>query len=215
MTLHIMVVGDAPGNDSEIDCARGVACPTTDFRVAPCRSSADLVASVSNLLQDGELIDTLDLYDHGKPGVQNMGGKEPSAVLFDWTGAGFAIADELAPLLSETAKLRLLGCNTAADPKGTALIKKLRVRLGKKRLVFGTTCHIRCWAFKAGGFDPLLAHFLHSSTRTEMALNWRSRLRLVARDAGEDFALKIECELERIETQSQNPKTGLASCCAT
>ncbi len=214
--IHVLVVGDTCGPDDVIDCAFKKAVATDTFRPVRCQTAAELVQVVASTLAAAERIATLDLYDHGAPGIQNMGGQTKEFRLFDFRGTGFEIAEQLAPYLTETGNLRLLGCDTANDENGRTLLRGLRERLGGERVVWGTIRHIRCPAFNEGGFDPLYAEFLASSDQVadQVAPSWKSRIARIAAVAGEPLALSLQEELSRIESQLQNPETDLAWCCA-
>jgi len=119
--------------------------------VARCGRPDELPAIVEGVSRAEGPIDTLELFDHGGPGVLKMG----SATLFrsdarpDTRLEGFEIARRIAPFLTSNAQIRLVGCHTAglaADERealvlgqeGRYLLLKLALELGAHRIVSGT-----------------------------------------------------------------------------
>lgn len=127
--------------------------------VARCDRPSDLVQLVSYHGEGRGLVDRLDIFDHGGPGLQLLG----DGVLFrsaDTVCAPFVgqdIAEALRPHLSEVAQVRLLGCLTAnaLSDEGRLLLINLSKVLGGHRVVFGTIDKVDGNDFGPGGFDSL------------------------------------------------------------
>ena len=166
MTIHVLVVGRRPrdqkmANDSEIDAIaalvgqqelnkpQGEKAKAQVFFVKSCDSPEKLVRIVREIGAKHGLIDTLDLYDHGAGGVLQMG----NGLLFDYRDAsGLAIAAQLRPLLAKGARLRLLGCDTAAGEGGRELLMKLHETFEGEVTIFGTIASITLSQFDELGF---------------------------------------------------------------
>ncbi|MBK9264230.1 MAG: DUF4347 domain-containing protein [Polyangiaceae bacterium] len=159
MTIHILVVGHRPRghkmpNDSEIDAiaalvAQHAPSKSQVFFVRSCESPDKLVRIVREIAAKHGLIDTLDLYDHGAGGFLQMG----DALLFGRDDAtDLAIAEQLRPLLTKGARLRLLGCDTATGAAGRKLLTKLHAAFGGDVTVLGTIASITLSQFDELGF---------------------------------------------------------------
>lgn len=127
--------------------------------VARCDGLDDVLQAVRGAAAR-EPIDRLDLLDHGAEGIQSMG----DAILFESDASpasplgGRDLARQLAPYLSETAQVRLLGCNTAEGPRGRLLLLKLARLLGGHRTVFGMIDRVVEADFDAEGYAPVMEH---------------------------------------------------------
>ena len=112
--------------------------------VRPCASVSDLIKIVEGVARVRK-IDVLDILDHGAGGGIMLG----DGLLFllkDGKLTGADTARQLASSLSETAQVRLLGCETALESQagsGQALLLALAHVLGKNRIVFGTLGRVR------------------------------------------------------------------------
>jgi hypothetical protein len=166
VSLNLLVGGRRPPGASlscaDLDAVETAAVPSDAFVVARCDDPRDLVGVVAATAQTYGPIDMLDLFDHGGPGHIRMG----SALLFasDADPAsellGRDIASCLSPFLTDTAHVRLLGCDTAllGDPaakEGLAsrlLLVKLARALGGHRVVFGTLTGLGRLHFGPRGF---------------------------------------------------------------
>jgi hypothetical protein len=125
--------------------------------VARCNGPDDVVQAVRGAAAWGS-IDRLDLLDHGAEGIQSMG----ASILFESDASpasqlvGREIALQIAPYLSETAQVRLLGCNTAEGPAGRLLLLKLARLLGGHRTVFGMIDRVIEADFDPDGYAPVM-----------------------------------------------------------
>ncbi|CAN5268904.1 hypothetical protein BH11MYX1_BH11MYX1_12320 [soil metagenome] len=122
-----------------------------------CRSPRELIEVVDAAVARRGLLDILDLFDHGTPGLQAMG----DAVLFasdldpDSDLENVEIARPLGRYLKPFGYVRLLGCRTALESttrSGRLLLIKLARALGAHRVVFGTNDTIYQTAFDEEGF---------------------------------------------------------------
>src|SRR5262249_29455086 len=112
MGIHLLVVGCHRYQAPRIDdvYTHAVNWQTLTFKVERCSSPMQLVRKVRKVaLDNGAMIDILDLYDHGGSGHILMG----DDVLFDDRGVGLPVARALRPLLTPDARVRLLGCDIA------------------------------------------------------------------------------------------------------
>jgi len=160
MTVKLLVIGERTPRDAIIEQVARKVSGSTTTHIRRCRSPELLVDIVRSVRHSHGPIDSLDLYDHGTRGAIVMG----AAALFGSDSdpttplTGAAIAAELAPLLSELAHLRLLGCDTAIlefnDPEGgRMMLLKLARLLGPRRSVFGTIVGIGAGCFDRDGFN--------------------------------------------------------------
>jgi hypothetical protein len=138
------------------------------YLVRQCASPAALVPTLRLLMarHGGRKIEELDLYDHGGNGHIHLG----DPMLFDArvpppaTGTAAApvaapptltvgadIAREIAPLLTDDARVYLLGCYTAAGDEGRALLLALQALFGKARVVYGSIMPLNLPDFNAHG----------------------------------------------------------------
>jgi Domain of unknown function (DUF4347) len=127
--------------------------------VARCTGLDDFVTAVRRAAA-ARRIERLDILDHGAEGIQSLG----QTILFESDGSpdspllGAEIARMLPPYLSETAQVRLLGCNTAEGPAGRMLLLKLARILGGHRTVFGMMDRVIEADFDADGYAPVMEH---------------------------------------------------------
>ncbi|KYG08007.1 hypothetical protein BE21_26080 [Sorangium cellulosum] len=176
MAIHLLVVGEPAQPDpstSQISDAADLARPTETFKVVRCASPRALVGTVRGVVRSSfQKVDVLDLFDHGRPGCQEMG----DGVLFDHQGAGQDIAHELRPLLTADARVRLLGCETALGHAGQRLLQILAAGFGGSIVVYGTTSLVQAGdpvhhEFDAHGFKKDREEaFLFSSTEAATRL---------------------------------------------
>jgi Domain of unknown function (DUF4347) len=128
--------------------------PTTELLV--CDSPDDMIAQLRALVGETGRIDRLDIVEHGKWGAIAMGDRclwqsdaDPLSPL-----AGSDAALTLAPLLSDTAQVRLLGCVTGAAAAGRMLLVKLQQALGGHRVVYGAIDRLQPSNFQGGRLKP-------------------------------------------------------------
>src|SRR6185503_672975 len=117
--------------------------PNERFFMRRCHTPSALPGIIDDVVARYGPIDVLDLYDHGGDGHQRMGDQQ----LFrsDGTQTGPLIGEDIAlaiaPRLTETAHVRLIGCDTSSavlPAPGRFLLIKLARALGGRRTVFGT-----------------------------------------------------------------------------
>ncbi len=173
MGLHILAIGrpNTTGTGpmtNVVDRARDRVHGLGSLVLARCRDESDLLKAVAHHGRSESRIDILDIFDHGGPGVQNLGGD----VLFSSDGSrssklvGESAAINMRPHLSDVAQIRLLGCLTTGGDgvKGRFLLLKLARALGGNRVVFGTIEKIDHKSFGPDGFPPEMNDsFLFSS----------------------------------------------------
>ena len=166
MSVNLLVGGRRlPGSALscvDADAVEAMAVTSAAYIVARCDDPRDLVGIVAATAKVHGPIDILDLFDHGAPGRVRMGSAllfasdaEPASELL-----GRDIASSLAPFLTETAQVRLLGCDTAVlgepgSKDGLAsrlLLLKLARALGGHRVVFGTITGLGRLHFGPRGF---------------------------------------------------------------
>jgi hypothetical protein len=151
---HVMIIGEQGPDPGIANLGEGdfravlgwlmAAKESAGFAFTTCSAPDGFVEAVrkaSTAAGDGP-IDRLDVYYHGWEGQMWMGEKVlfgSDATLDKMTG--WDIAEQLvldrAPLLSETALVRLLGCLTGAGRRGRMLLLKLAHHLGGSRVAFG------------------------------------------------------------------------------
>lgn len=162
MGIHLLVIGERPDkgrlvDDEYIDEVAAVVTqepetPESTFLVRRCSHPNELIALVRRAVVDASArVDTLDLFDHGSPGRQRMG----TDILFDSKRRNLAIARELRPFLSDRAKVRLLGCETAWGVKGRDMLLDLQDALDRHLsvVVHGTIAPVTAAEFDKGGFS--------------------------------------------------------------
>ena len=133
--------------------------PTDRFFMRRCHTPSALPGIIEDVVARYGPIDVLDLYDHGGDGHQRMGDRQLFASAGDQTtpliGEEFAVA--IAPHLTATAHVRLLGCDTSSavvPAPGRFLLVKLARTLGERRTVFGTMNVTDPDDFYEGGLKP-------------------------------------------------------------
>jgi hypothetical protein len=170
-STKLLVIGQRDGGDDVLDeVANRVANSSTTI-VRRCNSPEYLIDVVGEVYEAHGKIDSLDLYDHGRPGSMHMGqpilfasDKDPKSPL-----TGGPIVERIVPFLSELAQLRLLGCDTAdilrVDlTEGRLLLLKLAKRMRPRQIVFGTLAEIEPDDFDGNGFrDEKEVELLFSS----------------------------------------------------
>lgn len=170
MPRHILAIGsrsnDQEPSDFVMDQVAAATTPSGSFTIVRCASPAELLEKLG-AARNGELIDVLDIFDHGGAGFQWLGDAQvfrATANPRDSLQTGQATAGALRAHLSEVAHVRLLGCNTASDTvqrpgadgitaggsEGRLLLHKLARELGGRRLVFGTIRQIDSRMFEGG-----------------------------------------------------------------
>lgn len=158
-----MVIGRHAVSDPMTETIAGIV---TQAPMVRCDSPQGLVALAAQAVKDqGGLLDRLDLFDHGREGRLRMG----DPVLFDYPAGGGAVtgtdvAQQLKPYLSDTAQVRLLGCNTGGGEQGRQLLLQLGEIFGAQRVVYGGLAYLYEIGFDANGFlDVLTCPYLYSS----------------------------------------------------
>ena len=147
MSVHLLVIGELGYPDLTIDEVVKRVIPSPRCHVLRVATPSDFLPAVVDAA-GGEKIATLDVFDHGHQGSQNMG----HGVLFDSTTVGYRYAEPLAELLADEARVRLLGCNTALGAAGRKLLLDMAAILGKRRVVYGTNCFVQFTEFGPDGF---------------------------------------------------------------
>jgi hypothetical protein len=144
MLLKVVAIGERPltrlTRISDLDInlvADGM--DASDVHVLRCRRPADLLEKLARLGARGRVA-RLDVFDHGAEGMQMLG---EDALFASDSFAGTALvgdelARQLAPYLTETAHVRLLGRATGDGAAGRQLLRKLARALGANRIVSGT-----------------------------------------------------------------------------
>lgn len=135
-----------------------------------CASVVDLLEQVQAYADEHGLIDRLDVFDHGNPGLMKLGAED----LFYWAGSnkwsdpwvGEESAFALSACLAPVAQVRLLGCRTAAGGAGRRLLCKLSEAFGSTRSIEGTIARLYDYYFdSSGAFSaPAERALLFSST---------------------------------------------------
>lgn len=164
MSIHLLVVGEHKKPDSEMEyVARVVQSSNGHVKLRRCTSPRELVRTVrSAVLEHRQPIETLDIFDHGRSGVQTIADE----VLWDHMGKGDEIARALKLYLTHDAHVRLLGCVTSDGDKGWELLRKLDEAFGGCIVVHGTIKIVKHRHFDARGFKPEHdEEFLYSSTQ--------------------------------------------------
>jgi hypothetical protein len=120
--------------------------------VIRCRDSRDLCDTVSTLAREsGQMVDVLDIFDHGAPGHMRLG----RDVLFQYDGEsliGGDVVKSLSSAMRQDACIRLLGCKTAKDERGRRLLTRLARTVDFSLRVYGTIERVRPVHFKDPGF---------------------------------------------------------------
>lgn len=125
--------------------------------VRRCLTVEDFIDAVKTI-GARRFVERLDILDHGAEGVQAMG----DGVLWRSDAApesrlvGEELAHEIRPYLSETAQVRLLGCNTAVGKAGRLLLLKLARALGPHRTVYGMIDRVIEDDFDSEGYAPAI-----------------------------------------------------------
>jgi hypothetical protein len=165
VTFNLLVGGKRPPgsvlSNGDMDHIEAIAIQSHAYQARRCESPRDLISIVEGVYRLHGPIDILDLVDHGGPGRIHMG----DALLFASDGdpsselLGRDIAARLAPFLTETAHVRLLGCKTSVCAPGSPHVKRTRLlllklarALGGHRVAFGTLSSVRQLHFSPYGF---------------------------------------------------------------
>ncbi len=130
-----------------------------ESHVVRCRRPEELPDKLERLGARGRIAQ-LDIFDHGAEGMQMLG----AGALFASDAVpgselvGLPLAARLAPYLTETAQVRLLGCNTGEGKAGRLLLLKLARALGERRIVFGTIDRVVEDDFDRAGYARVMEH---------------------------------------------------------
>lgn len=145
MGIHLLIVAEEEPFQGAFRVAYERAIEVTDsFYRRKCVTPADIVTAVHSLaIERGQRIDVLDIFGHGGPGQQHL---RDGTVVFGVGNAptyngltvGKDIAQRLRRYLAMDARVRLLGCKTALEEAGRALLVSLQEELGQHVVVFGT-----------------------------------------------------------------------------
>lgn len=129
-----------------------------DTHVVRCRRPEELPAKLERL-GARRRITRLDVFDHGAEGMQMLGAGAlfASDALPGTELVGIELARRIEPYLTETAQVRLLGCNTGEGRAGRLLLLKLARALGG-RIVFGTIDRVAEDDFDRGGYARVMEH---------------------------------------------------------
>jgi hypothetical protein len=132
---------------------------SADTHVVRCKRPADLPEKLARLGARGR-VTRLDVFDHGAEGMQMLGDDAlfASDALPGSALVGHELARQLEPYLTETAQLRLLGCNTGEGKAGRMLLLKLARALGGSRIVFGTIDRVVAGDFDRQGYARVMEH---------------------------------------------------------
>ena len=204
-STKLLVIGQRDGGDDVLDeVANRVANSSTTI-VRRCNSPEYLIDVVGEVYEAHGKIDSLDLYDHGRPGSMHMGqpilfasDKDPKSPL-----TGGPIVEQIVPFLAEFAQLRLLGCDTASILKeelteGRLLLLKLAKRMGLRQIVFGTVAEI-----EPGDFDP---NGFRDDKEVELLFSSRSALDLDV-PSYHDHLLNLNNSWLRVTGRSTRPRS--------
>lgn len=162
MSLHLLIVARHDPPEDEFEDAAGQTQATETFKVLRCNSPSELDGAIRGAVAESYLkVGRLDIYGHGKPGIQYLGDE----ILVDLPKCGnFAMT--VSKYLTPDADVRLLGCTTAEGADGQNLLLELHRKLGENRVVFGTI--VNCEAEVDFGPEGLLVEvedeYLFSST---------------------------------------------------
>jgi len=160
--MRVFVIGERPrtsaGQILDLDIHVVAARVTRgEARVIRCATPADLPGELGRIAAK-QRIAQLDFLDHGGEGMQTLG----DGLLFASDAApdseliGIELARQIEPLLTETAQLRLLGCNTGEGKAGRMLLLKLARALRGHRIVFGTIDRVGEADFDRDGYAEVM-----------------------------------------------------------
>lgn len=167
MKRALLVIGqytppDLKGTEkiaAAVDAAHQVRCSSPDELLGVVKAA---------VAAKGGPLERLDIFDHGKGGLQQLGpqvlfgvhdSKTPATKM-----AGFDLIKSLSECLTHDAHIRLLGCETAIEPRGQRLLLDAAGAFGFQRVVYGTVDNITANHFDANGFKTIAeCPFLFSS----------------------------------------------------
>lgn len=166
MKRSLLVVGQYAPPDKGTDDVAKVVDAAHHVR---CSGPDDLLGVVKAAVAvKGGPLERLDIFDHGKGGLQQLGpqvlfgvhdSKTPAAKM-----VGFDLIKSLSECLTHDAHIRLLGCETAIEPRGQRLLLDAAGAFGFQRVVYGTVDNITANHFDANGFKTIAeCPFLFSS----------------------------------------------------
>jgi hypothetical protein len=130
-----------------------------DTHVVRCRQPAELPDKLERL-GARRRVTRLDIFDHGAEGMQMLGAGAlfASDALPRTELVGLELAKRIEPYLTDTAQIRLLGCNTGEGKSGRMLLLKLARALGGNRIVFGTIDRVVEDDFDGAGYARVMEH---------------------------------------------------------
>lgn len=204
---HLLVIGRRLSpRDLEMDEAHAKVRNATVVRAD---NPGELVGVVEDYYHKQGCVDILDIYDHGNEGVQTLGDGalfriDPKTGGFD--REGFDIASAIAPFLSETAQVRLLGCRISKGMKGKTLLSGVADALAGRRIVMGSLLGVDSRIFSSEGFYPSLERcLLVSSSETSIC---RRELLTPLFQYDKEFARFIESKFSAQDSSVQGDATG-------
>jgi hypothetical protein len=160
--MKVFVIGKRPPSrfnlvaDHEINTV-AARMSSRETHVLRCSEAVQLPAEIVAITEKRS-ITQLDILDHGGAGMQCLG----DGLLFASDASpeteliGLDLAMQIEPYLTETAQVRLLGCNTGEGKAGRLLLLKLAGALGGHRIVFGMIDRVDAGNFDRDGYAEVM-----------------------------------------------------------
>jgi hypothetical protein len=140
-------------HDSEFQLTEAPEASHAYSGVAYGQGADDLVKTVGLFYEQRGPIDLLDILDHGRSGVMELGEETLFRCKDKELTVGAGVPGQLLPFLAPQARLRLLGCRTALEQDGRFLLVRLAQALHWKVVVYGTIERILPGHFEDGVFS--------------------------------------------------------------
>ncbi|MFT3838983.1 MAG: DUF4347 domain-containing protein [Myxococcaceae bacterium] len=173
MKRALLVVGQYTPAEPGTEAVAKAVDPAHRVR---CAGPNDLLAAVkAAVTAQGGPLTRLDIFDHGKGGLQQLGPHVlfgvPDAKTTATKMVGFDLLKSLSASLTHDAHIRLLGCETAMLAEGQRLLLDAAEAAGFQRVIYGTVDDIVANHFDADGFKQIAeCPFLFSSHDAKLRL---------------------------------------------
>lgn len=184
--MHLTVIGYSARLDSEIEPSVFEVDGVSNYqrRFARCQFRDDLRWVVKHVVDEVDTrVSKLDIFGHGGPGLLQLSPQDGDVVTPDEESWG--LFADLTDLLTATADVRLLGCDTAAGIDGPKVLAGLEAELsraGNARTVWGSLATLNWTDFGPMGFrTDVASEFLRPASRMSAPVEGIRRMRMVSR----------------------------------
>lgn len=184
--MHLTVIGYSARLDPEIEPSVFEVDGVNNYwlRFVRCQAREDLYWAVKHVVDEvDEQVATLDIFGHGGPGLLQLNPQDGDVVTPREESWG--LFARIGKLLTDTADVRLLGCDTAAGVDGPKVLSGVEAALsqdGKARTVWGSLATLNWTDFGPTGFrTDVASEFLRPARKLRTPMEGIRRMRMVSR----------------------------------